>query len=193
MPKKPRPEAGRRLSCSANILGDLVIDIPPKCGGQNAQVCAQADSDRPRHRAQPGIPRLLAMSNRRSPTLPQPLGAFDRLLIAIERADWGFQKACRSTPILLGEVAKDPAQGRLEITRRDPEQSRAARQRWAGALSGPEERSLRGFGLPTLFKPTIRQASVVACCPGRTLASSGTSNPQIPLRRKILMSALLCD
>ena len=79
-------KTARRLSCSAKILGDLVIDIP-----QDAVVNAQVvrkDSDGRVIERNPAI--HMCYVEVEEPDMHKPLGDLDRLLLAIE-SDWGFK------------------------------------------------------------------------------------------------------
>jgi ferredoxin len=78
-------KAGRRLSCSATITGDLVIDIPQDVQ-INAQIVRKAADTRVFER-KPAA--QLCYVEVEEPDMHAPLGDLDRLLAALER-DWGF-------------------------------------------------------------------------------------------------------
>jgi uncharacterized 2Fe-2S/4Fe-4S cluster protein (DUF4445 family) len=103
-------KAGRRLSCSARILGDLVIDIP-----QDAVVNAQVvrkDSDGRVIERNPAI--HMCYVEVEEPDMHKPLGDLDRLLMAIE-ADWGF-KGLAIDAYLYGQVQQILRKGDWKVT-----------------------------------------------------------------------------
>ena len=81
---------GRRLSCSALILGDLVIDVPQDTV-INAQVVRKAASDRVIER---NSAVQLCYVEVDEPDMHKPLGDLDRLKAMLEK-DWGWKDAGR--------------------------------------------------------------------------------------------------
>ena len=76
---------GRRLSCSAQILGDLVIDVPQDTV-INAQVVRKAVDERVFDR-NPAV--RMCYVEVEKPDMEKPLGDLDRLKAALS-ADWQF-------------------------------------------------------------------------------------------------------
>jgi uncharacterized 2Fe-2S/4Fe-4S cluster protein (DUF4445 family) len=157
----------RRLSCSALIEGDLVIDIPVESQTNRALVRKRAEA-RPIER-DPVM--QLCYVEVDEPDMEQPLGDADRLVRALE-AQWGFVGArCefRIMPIV------------QEILRQGD---------WKATVAVHVE------GIPTIvsiwpgFHDTLYGIAVdigsttIAChlsdmLTGRTVSSTGTANPQI--------------
>ena len=77
---------GRRLSCSALILGDLVIDVPQDTV-INAQVVRKAATDRVIER---NAAVQLCYVEVDEPDMHKPLGDLDRLKAMLEK-DWGWK------------------------------------------------------------------------------------------------------
>ena len=76
---------GRRLSCSATVEGDLVVDIPQE-GQINAAVVRKVDDGRVIER-NPAV--QLCYVEVEEPDMHNPKGDLDRLMEALER-DWGW-------------------------------------------------------------------------------------------------------
>ncbi|MFY8098388.1 MAG: 2Fe-2S iron-sulfur cluster-binding protein, partial [Allorhizobium sp.] len=76
---------GRRLSCSATIQGDLVVDVPQDAV-VNAQVVRKAASDRVIER-NPAV--HLCYVEVDEPDMHKPLGDLDRMKVMLEK-DWGY-------------------------------------------------------------------------------------------------------
>lgn len=77
---------GRRLSCSSQILGDLVIDVPQDTV-INAQVVRKAASDRVIER---NAAVQLCYVEIDEPDMHKPLGDLDRMKAVLEK-DWGWK------------------------------------------------------------------------------------------------------
>jgi 5-methyltetrahydrofolate--homocysteine methyltransferase len=161
-------KAGRRLSCSAKILGDLVIDIP-----QDAVVNAQVvrkDSDT-RHRAQSGRPHVLCRGRRarhaQAARRSRPAG------MAIE-ADWGF-KGLAIDAYLYGRCSRSCARATGRSPPRSMNPSRAA----ASMIALYPGLQNEAYGIACDIGSTTIAMHLSSLLSGRTLASSGTSNPQI--------------
>ena len=76
----------RRLSCSAQILGDLVIDVPQDTV-INTQTIRKAATDRVIER---NVAVQLCYVELDEPDMHKPLGDLDRLKIMLEK-DWGWK------------------------------------------------------------------------------------------------------
>jgi len=161
---------GRRLSCSAKILGDLVIDIP-----QDAVVNAQVvrkDSDGRVIARNPAI--HMCYVEIEEPDMHKPLGDLDRLLIAIE-ADWGF-KTLQIDTYLLGEVQKTLRKGDWKVTAAIHEPVDGGQATMVALYPGLKNEA---YGIACDIGSTTIAMHLSSLLSGRTLASSGTSNPQI--------------
>ncbi|MGD9912575.1 MAG: 2Fe-2S iron-sulfur cluster-binding protein, partial [Rhizobiaceae bacterium] len=91
---------GRRLSCSAQILGDLVIDVPQDTV-VNAQVIRKAATDRVIER---NAAIQMCYVEVEEPDMHKPLGDLDRLKLVLEK-DWGW-KDLRVAQHLMPEIQK---------------------------------------------------------------------------------------
>src|SRR5262245_18679946 len=78
---------GRRLSCSALILGDLVIDVPQDTV-VNAQV-VRKDADARVIERNPAV--HMCYVEVEEPDMHKPLGDLDRLKVALDK-EWGFKE-----------------------------------------------------------------------------------------------------
>ena len=160
--------ADRRLSCSALVAGDLVIDVPT-----DVQVNRQVVRKRAESRA---IPRDLMTDlcyvEVEQPDMEHPSGDLERILAALEN-DWGIKDPTVDFHLLprvqtllrLGEwkvtAAVSEAAGRPAVT-----------ALWPGFHNS-------ALGLAVDIGSTTIAAHLSSLLSGRTLASAGTSNPQI--------------
>ncbi|TIX06919.1 MAG: DUF4445 domain-containing protein, partial [Mesorhizobium sp.] len=160
----------RRLSCSAQILGDLVVDVP-----QDTVINAQTirkDADT----------RVIARDSAihmcyveiEEPDMHKPLGDLDRLKIALMK-DWGL-KSLDFDVHLLPQVQGILRKGNWTATaaiHKDAE-SETARviSLWPGLKN-------EAYGLACDIGSTTIAMHLVSLLSGRVAASSGTSNPQI--------------
>jgi uncharacterized 2Fe-2S/4Fe-4S cluster protein (DUF4445 family) len=158
----------RRLSCSALVQGDLVIDVPT-----DMQVNAQVVRKRAETRA---IPRDLATHlcyvEVDEPDMHQPLGDTDRLLREI-RKQFGIEHLRCDFP-LLPEIQKILRQGEWKVTAAVHAENgeHVVVALWPGYRE-------RLFGLAVDIGSTTIAAHLTDMMSGRTVASAGTSNPQI--------------
>jgi uncharacterized 2Fe-2S/4Fe-4S cluster protein (DUF4445 family) len=163
-------KAGRRLSCSARILGDLVIDIP-----QDAVVNAQVvrkDSDGRIIERNPAI--HMCYVEVEEPDMHKPLGDLDRLLMAIE-ADWGF-KGLAIDAYLYGQVQQVLRKGDWKVTAAVHEPVDGGPATLIALYPGLKNEA---YGIACDIGSTTIAMHLSSLLSGRTLASSGTSNPQI--------------
>jgi len=160
----------RRLSCSATIQGDLVIDVPQDTV-VNAQVVRKAASDRIIER-DPAI--QLCYVEIEEPDMHKPLGDLDRLKIMLGK-DWGFDNLLVSQH-LIPDVQKILRKGNWGVTaaiHRDLEASRPnIIALWPGLHN-------EAYGIACDIGSTTIAMHLVSLLSGRIVASSGTSNPQI--------------
>ena len=192
-PKGPKEERyervrglpdGRRLSCSALILGDLVIDVPQDTVDQRAG--RAQGGDRPRHRAQRRRPALLCRGRR-----ARHAQAARRSRPAEGHAGKGLGlegPADRAAPDPAG--AGHPAQGQLGRHRRDPPRHGFLAPLHRRPLARPEERGLR-HRLRHRLDDHRHASGVAAVRPHRRLVRH--VEPADPLRRRSDEPRLLCD
>ena len=159
----------RRLSCSATIQGDLVVDVP-----QDVQINPQIVRKRAETRVIERDPIIqLCYVEVDEPDMHKPLGDIDRLL-ARAGEGWGFKR--RDIDFhLLPKVQNILREGEWKVTaavHQDEEGRDAAHDR---ALAGPAQR-LRARRRHRLDDD--RLPPLLAALRPRA-ASAGTPNPQI--------------
>ncbi|MBX3573043.1 MAG: DUF4445 domain-containing protein [Mesorhizobium sp.] len=163
------PES-RRLSCSALILGDLVVDVPQDTV-VNAQVVRKAASDRVIER---NAAIQMCYVEVDEPDMHKPLGDLDRLKAMLEK-DWGW-KDLRVAPHLIPQVQKILRKENWGVTaaiHKDMEFSRATVVALYPGLKN------EAYGIACDIGSTTIAMHLVSLLSGRVVASSGTSNPQI--------------
>ena len=160
----------RRLSCSAQILGDLVIDVPQDTV-INAQVVRKAASDRVIER---NAAVQLCYVEVDEPDMHKPLGDLDRLKAMLEK-DWGWRDLLIA-PHLIPQVQGILRKGNWGVTaaiHRDMDSSRPfIVSLWPGLKN-------EAYGIACDIGSTTIAMHLVSLLSGRVAASSGTSNPQI--------------
>ncbi|MCT7375246.1 ASKHA domain-containing protein [Chelativorans salis] len=161
---------GRRLSCSATIEGDLVVDVP-----QDAIVNAQVvrkDADQRVIERYPAV--QLCYVEVDEPDMHKPLGDLDRLKAAL-REDWGFNRL-EADAHLLSEVQSILRQGKWAVTAaiHHDDEGDAARiiALWPGLKN-------EAYGIACDIGSTTIAMHMVSLLSGRVVASAGASNPQI--------------
>jgi uncharacterized 2Fe-2S/4Fe-4S cluster protein (DUF4445 family) len=160
--------ADRRLSCSATIQGDLVIDIP---------IEAQTNRQLVRKRAEARlIPRnpvtQLCYVEVEEPDMEKPLGDLDRLIEAVE-TEWGYLGTVCDQPLIPAVQAALRAGG-WKVT--VAVHSDGIRPVITGIWPGFRDRL---YGIAVDIGSTTIACHLTDMLTGRTVASSGTSNPQI--------------
>jgi len=171
---------GRRLSCSALVQGDLVIDVPQDTV-INAQVVRKAATDRVIER---NAAVQLCYVEVDEPDMHKPLGDLDRLKAALER-DWGW-KDLLVAPYLIPQVQKimrtklpdqpEVSEGKWGVTavvHRDMDTSRPFIVALYPGLKN------EAYGIACDIGSTTIAMHLVSLLSGRIAASSGTPNPQI--------------
>lgn len=161
---------GRRLSCSATIEGDLVIDVPQDTV-INAQTIRKAASDRVIER---NAAVQLCYVEVDEPDMHKPLGDLDRLKLLLEK-DWGW-KDLAVAPHLIPQVQAILRKGNWGVTaaiHRDMESSRPFIVALYPGLKN------EAYGIACDIGSTTIAMHLVSLLSGRIAASSGTSNPQI--------------
>ncbi len=161
---------GRRLSCSATVEGDLVVDIPLDVQ-VNAQVVRKAADTRVFER-NPAI--QLCYVEVEEPDMHKPLGDLDRLKEALER-DWGWHDLLVAQQIM-PQVQKTLRDGKWTVTaaiHMDLETSRPTMiALWPGLHN-------EAYGIACDIGSTTIALHLVSLLSGLVIASAGASNPQI--------------
>ena len=161
---------GRRLSCSATIEGDLVVDVPQDTV-INAQVVRKAAIDRVIER-NPAV--QLCYVEVDQPDMHKPLGDLDRLKAMLER-DWGWEDLLVSQHLLprVQAILRHGGWGVTAAIHRDMESSRPTIiALWPGLHN-------EAYGIACDIGSTTIAMHLVSLLSGRIVASSGLSNPQI--------------
>lgn len=171
---------GRRLSCSATIQGDLVVDVPQDTV-INAQVIRKAATDRVIER---NSPIQLCYVEVEQPDMHAPLGDLDRLKATLE-ADWGWKDMLVAPYLLpqLQKIMRARPQGDLEVSEgkwgvtavvhRDMDSSRPFITALYPGLKN------EAYGIACDIGSTTIAMHLVSLLSGRIVASAGTPNPQI--------------
>ncbi|WP_414901408.1 ASKHA domain-containing protein [Rhizobium cremeum] len=161
---------GRRLSCSATIQGDLVVDVPQDTV-VNAQVVRKAATDRVIER-NPAV--HLCYVEVDEPDMHKPLGDLDRLKVMLEK-DWGHSDL-QVAPYLLPEIQKILRKGNWAVTAAIHRDSPTSRPTVIALWPGLHNEA---YGLACDIGSTTIAIHLVSLLSGRIVASSGASNPQI--------------
>jgi uncharacterized 2Fe-2S/4Fe-4S cluster protein (DUF4445 family) len=161
---------GRRLSCSATIEGDLVIDVP-----QDVQINAQVVRKSPIERVIERNPAVqLCYVEVDEPDMHKPLGDLDRLKLRLE-VEWGWEDLLVSQH-LLPKVQAILRKGNWGVTaaiHRDLESSRPTIiALWPGLKN-------EAYGIACDIGSTTVAMHLVSLLSGRVAASVGAQNPQI--------------
>ncbi|MGI6855777.1 ASKHA domain-containing protein [Mesorhizobium sp. 1B3] len=161
---------GRRLSCSATIEGDLVIDVPQDTV-INAQVVRKAATDRVIER-DPAV--HLCYVEVDEPDMHKPLGDLDRLKSVLEK-DWGWKDLLISQH-LIPQVQSILRKGNWTVTAAVHRDAGSSRPFIIGLFPGLKNEA---YGIACDIGSTTIAMHLVSLLSGRIAASSGTSNPQI--------------
>ncbi len=161
---------GRRLSCSAQILGDLVVDVPQDTV-INAQVVRKAASNRVIER---NAAIQLCYVEVDEPDMHKPLGDLDRLKVMLEK-DWGF-KDLLVAPHLIPQVQGILRKGNWGVTAAIHRDMDSSRPFIVGLWPGLKNEA---YGIACDIGSTTIAMHLVSLLSGRIVGSSGTSNPQI--------------
>jgi uncharacterized 2Fe-2S/4Fe-4S cluster protein (DUF4445 family) len=170
----------RRLSCSATIQGDLVIDVPQDTV-INAQVVRKAAVNRHIER---NTAVQLCYVEVDEPDMHKPLGDLDRLKVALEK-EWGW-KDLLVAPHLIPQIQKilrtklpdqpEVTEGKWGVTavvHRDMDSSRPFITALYPGLKN------EAYGIACDIGSTTIAMHLVSLLSGRIVASSGAPNPQI--------------
>mgnify|MGYP000427526355 CR=1 FL=1 len=165
---RKRPLADdRRLSCSALIEGDLVIDIPVEAQTNRALVRKRAEA-RPIDR-DPVV--QLCYVEVEEPDMEQPLGDADRLVRAVE-AQWNLHGVRIDFPLLPGiQETLRADDWKVTVAIHDDGQPTIVSV-WPGFRD-------RLYGIAVDIGSTTIACHLTDMLNGRTVSSAGTANPQI--------------
>ncbi len=161
---------GRRLSCSTQILGDLVIDVPQDTV-INAQVVRKAADERVFDR-NPAI--RMCYVEVEEPDMEKPLGDLDRLKAALA-ADWHFDELDVDFH-LIPKVQQILRKGEWKVTAAIHKDRDDDRARIVALYPGLKNEA---YGIACDIGSTTIAMHLSSLLSGRTVASAGTSNPQI--------------
>lgn len=161
--------AGRRLSCSATVLGDLVVDVPQDTT-VNAQVIRKPAGDRVIAR-DPAI--RLCYVEVDPPDMQQPLGDLDRLKAVLAR-DWGIRDPVVPLRLLPGlqKTLRRDGWGATVAVHQDEDARPEIAALWPGLHNS-------AYGIACDIGSTTIALHLVSLLSGRVVASAGASNPQI--------------
>ena len=161
---------GRRLSCSTTIQGPLVVDIPADAV-VNQQTIRKAADTREIDR-NPAV--QLCYVEVEEPDMHKPLGDLDRLKRELEK-DWGFEDLLVSQHIL-PQVQKILRDGKWCVTAAIHQDMESSRPTMIALYPGLKNEA---YGVACDIGSTTIAMHLSSLLSGRTIASSGTSNPQI--------------
>jgi uncharacterized 2Fe-2S/4Fe-4S cluster protein (DUF4445 family) len=161
---------GRRLSCSATIEGDLVIDVPQDVV-INAQVVRKSASGRTYER-DPAI--HLCYTEVEQPDMLRPLGDADRLVAAL-RSEWKFDRIDIDYSVLPGLQAT-LRKGHWAVTAAIHDDPQAGPPRIIALWPGFKNEA---YGIACDIGSTTIAMHLVSLLSGRIAASQGATNPQI--------------
>jgi uncharacterized 2Fe-2S/4Fe-4S cluster protein (DUF4445 family) len=160
----------RRLSCSATIEGDLVIDVPQDTV-VNAQVVRKAVGDRVIER-NPAV--HLCYVEVEEPDMHKPLGDMDRLMVALQN-DWGYKKLDVDF-YLLPQVQSILRKGKWGVTAAIHKDEDSETPRIIALWPGLHNEA---YGIACDIGSTTIAMNLVSLLSGRVAASVGMQNPQI--------------
>jgi len=161
---------GRRLSCSATVQGDLVIDVPA-----DAQVNTQIVRKAADTKVFPRNPALnMCYVELEEPDMHKPLGDLDRLFAALQ-AEWGFGQLS-ADPHLLPQVQAILRQGQWAVTAAVHQPDTDGPATLVALYPGLKNEA---YGIACDIGSTTIALHLVSLLSGLTIASAGASNPQI--------------
>ncbi|UIY28035.1 ASKHA domain-containing protein [Neorhizobium galegae] len=161
---------GRRLPCSTQILGDLVIDVPQDTV-INAQVVRKAADERVFDR-NPAI--RMCYVEVEEPDMEKPLGDLDRLKAALA-AEWHFDDLDVDFH-LIPKIQHILRKGEWKVTAAIHKDRDDDRARLVALYPGLKNEA---YGIACDIGSTTIAMHLSSLLSGRTVASAGTSNPQI--------------
>ncbi len=168
--KRGELKDGRRLSCSTTIQGPLVVDIPSDTVVNQQTIRKAADT---RHiERNPAV--QLCYVEVDEPDMHKPLGDLDRLKKELEK-DWGFEDILVSQHIM-PHVQKTLRAGKWTVTAAIHQDLDSSRPTMIALYPGLKNEA---YGIACDIGSTTIAMHLSSLLSGHTLASSGTSNPQI--------------
>lgn len=162
---------GRRLGCQAQILGDVVIDVPPE-SQVHRQVVRKAAAERAI--SMDPATRLFFVEVA-EPDMHEPTGDLERLARAL-REQWEVP-AIQAAPSLLAKLQGALRKGGFKITAALSDERRGEPARVLDVWPGLHEDGL--YGLAIDLGSTTIAAHLADLATGEVRASSGVMNPQI--------------
>jgi uncharacterized 2Fe-2S/4Fe-4S cluster protein (DUF4445 family) len=162
---------GRRLGCQAQVMGDVVIDVPPE-SQVHKQVIRKSATER--HIEMDPATRLLYVEVT-EPDMEEPSGDFERLALAL-REQWQVMDV-EADLALLRRLQPVLRKGAWKVTVAVHKGNHDARHRILDIWPGFHEGAIHGLAID-LGSTTIA-AHLCDLRDGRVLASSGVMNPQI--------------
>jgi uncharacterized 2Fe-2S/4Fe-4S cluster protein (DUF4445 family) len=162
---------GRRLGCQAQILGDIVIDVPPE-SQVHKQVIRKSASDRV---IEMSPATRLYYVEVAEPDMHEPTGDFERLKAALA-VDWGIGRV--SAPLtVLSRLQPALRKGNWSVTvalhKGNHDEAHHILDLWPGFWEG------RLYGLAIDLGSTTIAAHLTDLRNGKVAASAGAMNPQI--------------
>ena len=168
--KREALKGERRLSCSTTIEGPLVVDVP--ADAVIAQQTIRKAADARVIRRNPAV--QLAYVEVEEPDMHHPLGDLDRLKAALER-DWGWSDILVAQQIL-PLVQSILRRGEWKVTAAIHQDLESGRPTMIALYPGLKNEAL---GIACDIGSTTIALHLSSLLSGETLASAGTSNPQI--------------
>ncbi|MEL6966632.1 MAG: ASKHA domain-containing protein [Pseudomonadota bacterium] len=168
--KRGALKEGRRLSCSMTVQGPLVIDVPADTV-VNQQTIRKAADTRDIHR-NPAV--QMCYVEVEQPDMHKPLGDLDRLKLRLEQ-DWGFEDILVAQHIL-PTVQKTLRAGNWAVTAAIHQDLETSRPTLIALYPGLKNEA---YGVACDIGSTTIAMHLSSLLSGATLASAGTSNPQI--------------
>jgi len=162
---------GRRLGCQAQIMGDVLVDVPPE-SQVHKQVVRKAASARV---IEMDPATRLYLVEVEEPDMHEPTGDLERLLRAL-KAEWGVE-AIRADVSLLGKLQKVLRKGRFQVTVALNKSHQDDVARVLEIWPGLHEDGL--YGLAIDLGSTTVAAHLTDLVTGEVKASAGIMNPQI--------------
>jgi uncharacterized 2Fe-2S/4Fe-4S cluster protein (DUF4445 family) len=164
-------KSGRRLGCQAQVMGDVVIDVPPE-SQVHKQVVRKAASARV---IEMDPATRLYFVEVDEPDMHEPTGDFERLARALQ-AEWDIP-AIRAELSLLAKLQPALRKGKFQVTVALNKGHRDDVARVLEIWPGLHEAGL--YGLAIDLGSTTVAAHLTDLVTGEVKASSGIMNPQI--------------
>ena len=162
-------KSGRRLGCSARLMGDVVIDVPPESQVHRQIIRKRAEARDIQVRP---VTRLHFVEVR-EPDMHDPSGDFRRLCQCLREQwpDWGIADDVACDLPVLQQLQKALRDGDWKVTVAVREGNRVI-----GVWPGFRDKI---FGLAVDIGSTTMSAHLCDLATGEVLSSAGTMNPQI--------------